>query len=499
MSDPIQPDRDAQLRRFFDLPFLGIAMMTPGGGRWSQVNQPLADMLKYPRDLLETLDWTALTPPEDLVVELEAQERIKAGLSNGYHLEKRFLCRDGSLLPVLVSVKADRAAPEPLTLYMTVQDISEHKETQSALRESEEKFHALANNTSVLVWMSGLDGLCYYFNKVWLDFTGRSLEQEYGNGWAEGVHPDDLAQCLEIYQTSFAARREFLMEYRLHHHDGTDHWLLDHGVPRFDGRGSFLGYIGSCLDITATKESEAQLRAAHDKLARANEELEKFAYVTSHDLREPMRMISCYLGLIRHRMGDALQGELAEYFAFAIDGAKRMDRMIGDLLLYSRIGRDGQHLAVVPLAEVVAESLINLQVAINEAGAEISVAPGLPQVRGAYTDLVRLFQNLIGNALKYRIPERPCRVEIGGAEHPEGWEIWVRDNGIGIEAQYFDRVFEIFKRLVPRDQPEGTGIGLAVCKKIMETHGGRVSVESLVGQGSTFRVVFPRAEILLAA
>ncbi|TAN48995.1 MAG: hypothetical protein EPN26_12010 [Rhodospirillales bacterium] len=213
-------------------------------------------------------------------------------------------------------------------------------------------------------------------------------------------------------------------------------------------------------------------------LERSNKELEQYAYVASHDLRQPLRMVSSYLTLIERKMGSDLTEEMKTFIGFAVDGAKKMDVLIHDLLEYSRIGKSGIELKTVDLTKVVEETLFSLQESIEAAKAEVRVADQLPAVVGNPVELGRLFQNLLGNAVKYKAPGRQPKIEIGGKEEGSGWIVWVRDNGIGIDPRHHERAFGIFQRLVSKEVYEGTGIGLAVCRKIVERHGGRIWVES---------------------
>jgi light-regulated signal transduction histidine kinase (bacteriophytochrome) len=229
-----------------------------------------------------------------------------------------------------------------------------------------------------------------------------------------------------------------------------------------------------------------QLYDTVQELQRSNQELEQFAYVASHDLQEPLRMISSYTQLLARRYKGRLDDDADEFIGFAVDGATRMQALIGDLLTYSRVGRAAAEPQFVAGHSVVERALSNLQVAIETKQATIEVG-SLPAVVGDPGQLIQLFQNLIGNAIKFTAEDAP-HVEIGGAEHADGeCLLWVRDNGIGIDPQFHDRIFAIFQRLHARSEYEGTGIGLAICKKIVERHGGRIWVESAVGEGTTFK------------
>jgi PAS domain S-box-containing protein len=238
----------------------------------------------------------------------------------------------------------------------------------------------------------------------------------------------------------------------------------------------------------------SERKALEEDLRRSNGELEQFAYVASHDLRQPLRMISNYMALLKRRLGKDLDDDSRDFLNFAVDGAKRMDALIIGLLDYARVGREVSTDAV-PLAESVADALHNLSFAITDSGTEVSVAEGLPVIAGNAMELMRLFQNLVSNAVKYGAPNRPPRIEIGWRDSGRRWLLWVRDNGAGIAADDLERVFQIFQRLTSHEQVEGTGIGLAVSRKIVEKHQGRIWVESQPGVGSTFYVSLPKARV----
>ncbi len=255
-----------------------------------------------------------------------------------------------------------------------------------------------------------------------------------------------------------------------------------------DGRVVFL----VARDLTERIEAERELAKKTRIIERSNAELAQFAYVVSHDLRQPLRTISSFLTLIERRLGADIGGELREFITFAVDGAKRMDRLIVDLLNYSRIGRQGAPFEPVDLGAALAEALANLGTVIDEAQAQVSVAGPLPVVRGCRSELVRLFQNLVGNAIQYAAPGRAPTVTVECREDAANWQISVRDNGMGIPDESLERVFALFQRLGTAPQAEGSGIGLAVCRKIADRHRGRIWAESRVEEGSTFHVLLPK-------
>jgi signal transduction histidine kinase len=265
---------------------------------------------------------------------------------------------------------------------------------------------------------------------------------------------------------------------------------LDH-VVRADGAAEFLA-VATAMD-TMRERVVSQLREAEEhraELARSNAELEQFAYVASHDLQEPLRKVAAFCQMLERRYGDQLDERAHQYIAFAVDGAKRMQELINDLLTFSRVGRSSERVGDVALDDVAARAIANLSHAIQDAGATVRVSP-LPDVRGDRTLLVALFQNLVSNAVKFH-GDDPPEIDVTVERRGDDWELAVADNGIGIGSQYRERVFVIFQRLHARDDYEGTGIGLAMCRKIVEFHGGRLWIdEDHAGPGTTFRFTLP--------
>jgi PAS domain S-box-containing protein len=242
-------------------------------------------------------------------------------------------------------------------------------------------------------------------------------------------------------------------------------------------------------EIAQRADVEAALRRSAQDLERSNCDLEQFAYVASHDLQEPLRAVDGYMKLLQRRFPNLLNAEMQEYINGAVDGAERMQRLITDLLAFSRVGTRSVAFAPADLNALLSDVLDNLQVTITESGVQVSSDP-LPSLPVDATQFVLVFQNLIGNAIKFRSQQTP-KIHVGARKERERWLFWVQDNGIGIESEYFERIFQIFQRLHSRKHYPGTGIGLAICKKIVERHGGGIWVESQPGQGSTFYISMP--------
>ena len=251
--------------------------------------------------------------------------------------------------------------------------------------------------------------------------------------------------------------------------------------------------ISIIRDVTGRKETEQRLRAAAVDLARSNAELEQFAYVASHDLQEPLRMVASYTQLLGRRYRGKLDEDADEFIGFAVDGARRMQELINDLLTYSRVGTRALQLEQVDAGQLVEEVAGDLAAAIDEAGASVT-HDELPVVRADRVQLRQLLQNLIANGIKFSRPDTPPHVHVSATRGPSAWTFAISDSGIGIEAEYLDRIFVLFQRLHSRGEYPGTGIGLAICKKIIERHGGQIDVESEPGKGTTFRFTLPAQE-----
>ena len=353
---------------------------------------------------------------------------------------------------------------------------------QSLLAESRELNQAVVAGSSVGVAVYESAGQCVLVNDAFARLVGAGRDQLLAQNFRDLPSWREFG-LLEPALAALAGEEASDLERYLVSSFGRAMWMN----VRFD-RISMDGVPHLLLlgtDITERKLLELDL-------SRSNEELERFAYVASHDLREPLRMVSSFLGLLERRMRGRLDDEERSFIGFAVDGAKRMDRMIIDLLDYSRIGRGESEFEMVPLDVVINRALANLAQAIAEAGAEVVVAPALPLVPGHDSELERLFQNLISNAIKFHAQDKKPTIRVDCREEAREWVLSVADNGIGIAAADHARLFRVFRRLVSQEAYEGTGIGLATCRKIAEHHGGRIWLESEIGKGSTFLVALPK-------
>ncbi len=307
--------------------------------------------------------------------------------------------------------------------------------------------------------------------------------------FGQWIHPDDRARVGAQLQEALAGTSEYDVLFRLRHCDGRWHWHKSRGqVERRDGVA--VSMVGACIDLNDVKTTEQELARKAAELERSNEELEQFAYIASHDLQEPLRMITSYLGILQRRYTALFDDQARQYFAYAIGGAERMRDLIRAVLEFSHAGSGPLVQDSVSCADALADALAILKPKLRSSQAAVD-AEDLPTVRGNRLQLSRVFQNLISNAIKFRRDE-PLRVRVAARDSAEGWVISISDNGIGIPADDHQRLFRIFQRLHAVDRFPGSGIGLATCKKIIERHGGRIWVESKPAEGSTFSFVLPR-------
>ena len=301
-------------------------------------------------------------------------------------------------------------------------------------------------------------------------------------------YEEDRPIIKEAVEEALASGKPFDIEARIQLPRGEIRWLRIQGESETVG-GAVVSLRGAAQDITERKEHERALKRANEQLKASNERLEQFAYAASHDMQEPLRMVSSYLQLIERRADDELSEETEEYLEFAVNGADRMREMIDGLLQYSRVETEGKPPEPVDLNEVVENVRNDLDVRITESDAEVFVGE-LPRVSGDEHQLRQVFQNLLSNAIAYS-GDSPPRVQISAARNSTMWEMSVRDEGIGIDPSEHERIFEVFHRLHSRSDQAGSGIGLALCERIVERHGGEIWVESEPGEGSTFTFTLP--------
>ncbi|NUQ65966.1 MAG: PAS domain-containing protein [Pirellulales bacterium] len=386
----------------------------------------------------------------------------------------------------------------PLTGTMLIHtDLLEKRirDATEALAKSEERFDLAVRGTDAGIWDWNLETDRVYFSPRWKSMLGYAEDEIADNywEWERRLHPDDHGRAIEAvraYQNGETPQYE--LEHRLRHKDGSYRWILARGTLLRDAEGRPIRMVGSHIDVTDRKLAEERLKGMAAALEQSNRDLEQFAYVASHDLQEPLRMMSSYLQALTRQYRENLPPNAQSLVDLSLASGRRMQQLINDLLAYSRVQTRPVRFRPVDCNEVFEHAVENLKLAIEESSAQIT-SRRLPTVIGDYTQLVQLFQNLIGNAIKFRSEHPPC-VHVSADRAREQWTIAVRDNGIGIPSEHSETVFEVFQRLHSGDEYPGTGIGLAVCKRIVDRHGGKIWFESELDRGTTFLFTLPSAE-----
>ncbi|QRK08742.1 PAS domain-containing protein [Archangium violaceum] len=390
-------------------------------------------------------------------------------------------------------------------IFVQGHDITEQKRTEAALKESEARFRNMADHAPVILWVTDASASCTYLSKVWYDFTGQTEGMGLGEGWLSVVHPDDARAAADALRAATERREAFRREMRLRRQDGEYRWVLNSATPRVSPTGEFLGFIGSVLDITEIKRAEEEMRRFNQQLERrvqertaalleANKELESFSYSVSHDLRAPLRHIMGFAQLLESRSSANLDATARRHVKTIADAARQGGKLVDDLLEFSRMGRTELKKASVSLRDLVAE--VQRELSPEMEGRKVQWRVGtLPEVQADPALLRLVLKNLLANALKYSRLREEAVIEVGASEGEGETEVFVRDNGVGFEMQYVDKLFGVFQRLHRPEQFEGTGIGLANVRRIIARHGGRTWAEGAVDQGATFHFTLPHAEV----
>ena len=431
-------------------------------------------------------------------------DRVRTGGRVDLHETER-VRKDGSVVDISVTISPMKDAVGTIVGASSIsRDITERKQADRALREIQDAFRTAFEHAPIGMALfsvaSNEDGRLLEVNRSLSELTGYSTQQLLEMDLASITHPDDIAAEQPLADQLLAGNiPNYRIEKRYLHRDGRTIWVTHSSSTVHDSTGKLLYGVAQVENITERKQAqerlanlaaELELRAA--ELERSNADLQQFAYAASHDLSEPLRMVSSYVQLLAKRYAGKLDSDADEFIGFAVDGAVRMQALIDGLLSYSRAGTADYELEPVDCSEIVRTTLSTLRTSLQESGARVTMDP-LPTVQGDPTQLSQLFQNLISNAIKFVADETP-RIHISAEPENGNWLFSVQDNGIGIDSEHVERIFAVFQRLHGRGEYPGSGVGLAICKRIVERHGGQIRVEGRPEGGSIFYFTIPAAD-----
>lgn len=509
-------ESEKKFRETFENATIGIAL-TGIDGKLFDVNGALSEMLGYSKEELKSITFHDITYLNDLEINQNLVNSLIEGKNEKLRFEKRYIRKNGRVMWADVSTFLLRENNNPVYFITHIQDITERKQAEEKLRhahdhleekvqertaelkiaygtikESEVKFRELFNNALDMITLSesrenGLLGNFIEVNDAAVNIFGYTRGEFLSKTPLDLFVPDNQGEVSKIMAE--LQRKEYTTFQSISVTKDGMKIPVEVSVHIFS-LGEKRVSLAIARDITERKKSEEQLKEIITELRRSNEELQSFAYITSHDLQEPLRTIASFAQLLERRYKGKLDNDADEFIEFMVDGASRMKEMIQGLLEYSRVGTRGHVFEEFEAEKTLNYALNNLGIAISESNVEITSDP-LPVIFADEDQIIRVFQNLIGNAIKFRREGVQHKIHISAKKEDNAYVFSVNDNGIGLEEQYSDKIFEVFKRLHAIGEYQGAGIGLAIVKRIIDRHGGRIWVKSELGKGSTFYFTIP--------
>jgi PAS domain S-box-containing protein len=455
-------------------------------GFFETLNKRWETGLGYSKKELMEKKFTEFVHPDDIELTLREIEKLKPGLVSS-HFINRYRKKNGDYLWFDWITTSDKESGK---YFATARDITSRIQMEKQLEKSEIKFRKMIEEIYDGVYTCDAKGFFTYVNSGCAKITGYSEKELIGKHFLELIIPDQKKDALEFYKHQFINRTsETLYSFQITTKAGTKKWV-EQTVSVLSENDWVNGFQCIVRDITERKKAEFELEEKSKNLKRSNEELEQFAYVTTHDLQEPLRTIANFVTLFRQKYAENLDEETEKYLKYIVNATETMQTLIKELLGFSRIGKNVSF-DFVDCNNIVQEVLEGMHDTISVSNAKINVSE-LPKLKGNEMELKRLFQNLISNAVKFIRKDTFPEISITCEQKKNKYVFAVKDNGIGIEEQYYDRIFIIFQRLHNVTEYSGTGIGLATCKKIVEMHGGKIWVKSKPNEGSTFYFSIPK-------
>ncbi|MEQ8678893.1 MAG: PAS domain-containing protein [Cyclobacteriaceae bacterium] len=474
-----------QFRGAFEHSALGMALVSTDG-KWLKVNKKLCSMVGYSEKELLIKTFQDLTHPDDLDADLNQVQSLLDDKITGYEMEKRYFHKDGHIVWVLLNVSLVRDADRnPVHFVSQILDITQRKQTEDELKQVTDRLTLAVRGSKIGIWEYDIKKDVLVGDDSQLRLYGYSsgrfsvsLEE-----WLSSIHPEDVDQCRRDAWLAINGEKDFNTEFRVVWPDKSIHYLRALSLIQHDEHGNPIRMVGTSWDMTEEKKSEElqRMMAANESKRK---EMEQFAYITSHDLREPLVTIQRYLDGFIEDYGQQIDDDGRHYIEASIRASNHMQELIFGLLDYSRLSKE-KELKLVDSKEILTSVIEDLNALIMTTGAEI-VYNGLPALNAYPLELKLLFQNLIQNGIKFRKQDMKPRIRIHAEQISNGWQFSFTDNGIGIREKDYEKVFTLFRRLHNKSKYEGSGIGLAYAKKIVEIHHGKIWLKSSPNNGSTF-------------
>ncbi|MDP1687491.1 PAS domain-containing protein [Hydrogenophaga sp.] len=500
-----QQEQAGFLRLFYELPFIGMAISSPRSTRWIQVNNQLCAILGYTREELLQLTWADMTPQPDLDQNIVLRDRMMANLTDNYHMRKRFLRKDGSFVHTEIEVRAVRHPDGSLKhLFSTIKDITQQLQAEAAIGEQKDLLELAESMAGLGSWLYDAQTRAIWWSRQMYRNIGR--DESLGPpadlaAYLACLHPDDRARADRFMRSIPDTEEMITAEFRRHPDLGPLRWFRGSVQSKPMPDPGCYRYSGTLLDITQLKLAQTDLEQTNAELEQRvtertaqlrglNEELEAFSYTVSHDLKAPLRGIDGYSQLLAEEHGNQLNEEGRQFLGRIRRGVQQMGDLISGLLDYSRMERRTMEQQRVDVPALVAQVIEGYCADIDSTHVRLNLSLEPMVLQLDREGMAVVLRNLVGNAIKFSRAKDQPEVEIGARAEGARRILWVRDNGVGFDMKYHDRIFGIFQRLQRAEDYQGTGLGLALVAKAVQRMGGRVWAESRPGQGAIFYLEF---------
>lgn len=496
-------ESEDKFKYVFDHSPIGKSITLPSGE--INVNKAFCQMFGYSAEELSVLKWQDITHPDDYEINQKSVNSLLEGRSSSERFIKRYIHKNGSVIWTDVSTSLRRDSKgNPLYFMTTVNDITELKHAEDTLRIEEKRLRNIIESLPQLFWTCRYDGPCDYLSTQWIDYTGIPESEQLGYGWLEQLHPDDQERTIAEWNKKVKSCEIFDIEFRIRRKDGEYHWFQTRAVPLRNTENNITKWLGANTDIDSIRKAEAQLINYNkdleqsvikrtEQLEMANKELEAFSYSVSHDLRSPLRSVHGFSNILMQDYGKELDDEGRRICGIISSSAVQMSQLIDDLLNFSRIGRTSMNPTQLDMGSIAASVISELKTMPENNKVKFT----LPKLLNAWGDsnlMKHVWKNLLANAVKYSSKAEIPKIIIKSCREGDTIIYSVRDNGVGFDMGYVDKLFGVFQRLHSEAEFEGNGVGLAIVQRIVMKHGGRVWAEGKVGEGAVFYFTLPHKE-----